>query len=330
MTVPAGSSPLSNVSLFQRLEMLYRPSYSRQGLATVTRQARASEVVLTNFTPTSGPASSSGGGQSAASSDPPPKYTPPPSYSTATGARIARMLRQSFRRSVRRLQGATGGGQGEARSGAKTSAPPDYAHVIIESTRHAANNNTGPEEMYAEPHDAIIFEMRPTTNGNIFNTDLGAYSLDLSLPTLQRRSVRRNNSDRPQQQQQQHPEEPPGQLVAVGVGSLHRADSEAVLMEDAEPINIDSGSEVYNAVSEVSLDLGEEEGGSVTEELELDTGDEAGDHERVRSSAEMEAVNLHVRQSSLPSPSDRLHVRQSSLPAQQVVTIDMDMSTSVI
>ena len=33
--------------------------------------------------------------------DPPPKYTPPPSYSTATGARIARMLRQSFRRSVR-------------------------------------------------------------------------------------------------------------------------------------------------------------------------------------------------------------------------------------
>ena len=38
---------------------------------------------------------------SAQANDPPPKYTPPPSYSTATGARIARMLRQSFRRSVR-------------------------------------------------------------------------------------------------------------------------------------------------------------------------------------------------------------------------------------
>ena len=110
-------------------------------------------------------------------------------------------------------------------------------------------------------------------------------------------------------------------MVAVGVGSLHRADSEAVLMEDAEPMNIDSGSEVYTAVSEVSLDLWEE-AGSVIEDDE--------DCERVRSSAEMEAVNFHVRQSSLPTPSDSLHVRQSSLPAQQVVTIDMDMSTSVI
>lgn len=34
--------------------------------------------------------------------DEPPKYTPPPSYTTATGARIAKMLRQSIRRSVRR------------------------------------------------------------------------------------------------------------------------------------------------------------------------------------------------------------------------------------
>ncbi|XP_059609119.1 sodium-dependent transporter bedraggled isoform X1 [Phlebotomus argentipes] len=34
--------------------------------------------------------------------DAPPKYTPPPSYTTATGARIAKLLRQSIRRSVRR------------------------------------------------------------------------------------------------------------------------------------------------------------------------------------------------------------------------------------
>ena len=168
--------------------MLYRPSYSRQGLSTVSRQSRASEVVLTNFTQISGPASSSSGGQGAASSDPPPKYTPPPSYSTATGARLARMLRQSFRRSVRRLQGATGGGQESSSGGAKNSAPPDYAHVFIESTRQAAgaaarSSNTNPGEVvYTEPNDAIIFEMRPT--GNIFNTELGAYSLDLSLPTL--------------------------------------------------------------------------------------------------------------------------------------------------
>lgn len=34
--------------------------------------------------------------------DAPPKYTPPPSYTTATGARIAKMLRNSIRRSMRR------------------------------------------------------------------------------------------------------------------------------------------------------------------------------------------------------------------------------------
>lgn len=35
--------------------------------------------------------------------DPPPKYTPPPSYTTVTGSRIAKLLRNSIRRSVRRL-----------------------------------------------------------------------------------------------------------------------------------------------------------------------------------------------------------------------------------
>lgn len=34
--------------------------------------------------------------------DPPPKYTPPPSYTAVTGSRIAKMLRNSIRRSVRR------------------------------------------------------------------------------------------------------------------------------------------------------------------------------------------------------------------------------------
>lgn len=34
--------------------------------------------------------------------DDPPKYTPPPSYTTATGARLAKILRQSLRRSIRR------------------------------------------------------------------------------------------------------------------------------------------------------------------------------------------------------------------------------------
>ena len=232
------------MSVFQRLEMLYRPSYSRQGLATVPRHRNNTEVVLTNFTNNSGNSgNSSSGNTAAAPADPPPKYTPPPSYSTATGARIARMLRQSFRRSVRRLAGA-GAGQG---AGSKAAAPPDYAHVIIES-RPAGAAQLAAEEVYLEPRDSIIFEMRPTA-ADIFHADtvLAAshYSLDLSLPTLQRRSVRRNSSHRQQQQQQQ---QPAGRVLAVGVGSLHRADSEAVLVEAAEPINVDS-----DAASELQL-----------------------------------------------------------------------------
>ena len=229
------------------------------------------------------------------------------------------MLRQSLRRSVRRLQGGVRGAGAEARPD-KTSAPPDYAHVVIETARYSTTNNSNNnvEEVYIEPQDTVLLEMRPTTStttANLFNTlpvdQLGAYSLDLSLPTLQRRSIRRNNSDRPQQQQQQQPEHPPGRVVAVGVGSLHRADSEAVLVEDAEPINVDSGSEIYTAVSEISIIVTDD-----TNDNDNDDHDDDNDHERVRSSAEIEAVNVHVRQNSALS--------------QQMVTIDMDTSTSVI
>jgi len=287
------------------------------GMATLPRHRNNTEVVLTNFTNNS--SNSSGGNTAAAPADPPPKYTPPLSYSTATGARIARMLRQSFRRSVRRLAGA-GAGQG---AGSKAAAPPDYAHVIIES-RPAGAAQLAAEEVYLEPRDSIIFEMRPTA-ADIFHADtvLAAshYSLDLSLPTLQRRSVRRNSSHRQQQQQQQ---QPPGRVLAVGVGSLHRADSEAVLVEAAEPINVDS-----DAASELQLysDTASLDSDAVTLELELacssdeaaaDSDYDAGDCERVRSSAEMEAVNMHVRQLS------------SSSGGGHVVTIDMDTSTSVI
>uniref|UniRef100_A0A2M4CH63 Putative sodium/chloride dependent transporter n=1 Tax=Anopheles darlingi TaxID=43151 RepID=A0A2M4CH63_ANODA len=81
--------------------------------------------------------------------DAPPKYTPPPSYTTATGARIAKMLRNSIRRSVRRLMGETSGsthrqraalppphptlvsdGPGNANPASGGELPPDYCSVL--------------------------------------------------------------------------------------------------------------------------------------------------------------------------------------------------------
>ncbi|CAL7946641.1 unnamed protein product [Xylocopa violacea] len=64
--------------------------------------------------------------------DPPPKYTPPPSYTTATGARIAKMLRQSFRRSVRRIANVLGESSTPRQRPALQPPPPDYAAVLVE------------------------------------------------------------------------------------------------------------------------------------------------------------------------------------------------------
>ncbi|XP_043511464.1 sodium-dependent transporter bedraggled isoform X2 [Frieseomelitta varia] len=64
--------------------------------------------------------------------DPPPKYTPPPSYTTATGARIAKMLRQSFRRSVRRIANVLGESSTPRQRPALQPPPPDYATVLVE------------------------------------------------------------------------------------------------------------------------------------------------------------------------------------------------------
>lgn len=94
------SAYINIVLFFQRVTLLYRPGaevINRQASTERTRNAErlspspplttiSLDVPVTPVVP----------------EDVPPKYTPPPSYTTATGARIAKMLRQSIRRSVRR------------------------------------------------------------------------------------------------------------------------------------------------------------------------------------------------------------------------------------
>merc|ERR1719319_984372 len=92
--------------LFKRIEMLYRPSFSDNLDSSSSCLPRQADVVLTNFSSSSSTPSSATP-TPLQSNDPPPKYTPPPSYTTATGARLARFLRQSFRQSVGRLRQRT-------------------------------------------------------------------------------------------------------------------------------------------------------------------------------------------------------------------------------
>lgn len=87
---------------------MYRPPVGRlsssrqrrteQPAETVTNESRLNNQIPSIVTETENLDSL----QNSLALDAPPKYTPPPSYTTATGARIAKMLRNSIRRSVRR------------------------------------------------------------------------------------------------------------------------------------------------------------------------------------------------------------------------------------
>jgi len=301
--------------LFDRLEMLYRPNFnSRLSSSSTSTTGRGGgrgrggnqDVVLTNFsasatTPTPPQAN-----------DPPPKYTPPPSYSTATGARIARMLRQSFRRSVRRLQSGLSSDPPRWKPPPTSGPPPpDYATVIIESSRVAAHHvreHSDPEQLYCDPTDAISFEMVSPPRSQ--QEELGAFSLQVNLPSqststdpdlpdfmdfpsLQRRSIRSS-----------------GRVLALGVGmgALQRTDSEAVLVETAEPIHADSADE-DDAIEVRSIS---EDGFGPAEYVE--SGDEAD-----RGEVELEAVNPHV-----------ILRERAAGQHGQVITINMDTTSSVI
>ncbi|XP_049782939.1 sodium-dependent transporter bedraggled [Schistocerca cancellata] len=126
--------------LFDRIRLLYRPPVDAE-------EGHDSTHSTNNVTTTSTTNIISSPVQEPAFEDPPPKYTPPPSYTTATGARIAKLLRQSFRRSVRRITQALtdSSNTSEFPAGPRSLAaavtasssnsqapPPDYAAVLVE------------------------------------------------------------------------------------------------------------------------------------------------------------------------------------------------------
>lgn len=80
--------------------MLYRPLEGSTATRLINRTQRDN---IEGRYRQSGIGNSAENGVSNLHDDAPPKYTPPPSYTTATGARLAKILRQSIRRSVRRF-----------------------------------------------------------------------------------------------------------------------------------------------------------------------------------------------------------------------------------
>ena len=117
----------------------------------------------------------------------------------------------------------------------------------------------------------------------------------MDFPSLQRRSIRSS-----------------GRVLALGVGMgvLQRTDSEAVLVETAEPIHADSADE-EEAMEVRSIS---EDGFGPAEYVE--SGDEAD-----RGEVELEAVNPHVILRERAAAGGQLG---------QVITINMDTTSSVI
>nr|XP_029731418.1 sodium- and chloride-dependent transporter XTRP3B isoform X3 [Aedes albopictus] len=115
--------------------------------------------------------------------DAPPKYTPPPSYTTATGARIAKMLRNSIRRSVRRIIGESSGNRQRAAIPVQSSAnpaggdelpPPDYSTILTSIALQPGNTvslpptglEMGPRVLYNSETLSGRRRHRSLTNAN--------------------------------------------------------------------------------------------------------------------------------------------------------------------
>ncbi|XP_025421681.1 sodium- and chloride-dependent betaine transporter isoform X2 [Sipha flava] len=210
--------------LFDRIQMLYRP------VIETRRPAEGSDTI---------PEPGVNGTTAVQIEDPPPKYTPPPSYSTATGARIAKMLRQSIRRSVRRLthvlgnQHSTAAALGESSS---SSSP--------QSSSSAAINGGGQHQPPTSAHAtaAAVASHVPSTDAAVQQRPTAAATCPPPDYTTVLVEMTRNNGNRDHDGVQQSV----ARAAAVcesssSASSLSNEQSTSIecLMERAAPINVD-------------------------------------------------------------------------------------------
>lgn len=151
--------------------MLYRPPIGGQIEEYQVREIAEATITQSNTANENIPAE-----------DPPPKYTPPPSYTTATGARIAKLLRQSIRRSVRRLANVLGESSNTRQRQTSTETqppPPDYNAVLVEMNQNANN-----------PNQTIVNV--DVTDSSIINTNTSAALTAADVASILRNSFRRS------------------------------------------------------------------------------------------------------------------------------------------
>ncbi|XP_046752241.1 sodium-dependent transporter bedraggled isoform X5 [Diprion similis] len=199
--------------ILDRIQLLYRPSLEPEDAADAQTQ-------VGNETTTS----LHGNGVLPSTTDvpfedPPPKYTPPPSYTTATGARIAKMLRQSFRRSVRRIANVLGESSTPRSRPALQPPPPDYATVLVEMNQGIPSRDIS----------IIVTEAGPdvTDTGNGRHNALDRHrpnTIDrtMRISTIDRTASERNHSTMDRSRRSQ-PSNGSSNLTAADVANLLRS-----------------------------------------------------------------------------------------------------------
>ena len=234
-----------------------------------------------------------------------------------------------YRRSMRRLQG---GGRHLIKD---TSSPPDYATVIIESSNFSAlgqdssnfsalgQDSSSYSAPPAEAQEEMYFDnlqRRPVED----RVDLGAFSLDLGLVRLERResdSGRPGEQDRTTDLRYRHSINlgretgVEGGFLALGVGGLLRADSEAVLVETEEPVHIEPGIIINQSILKLpkhNLNI------SISGRLEANLTRRQAQNINMKSARNSDLksnVNSnHSRQNSNPSVINSIHCGLNSNP----------------
>ncbi|KAJ4452353.1 hypothetical protein ANN_03886 [Periplaneta americana] len=207
--------------ILDRIQLLYRPSMECQDSAELPNSP-------TNSATSVPPATSTAATTTApdttvtAFEDPPPKYTPPPSYTTATGARIAKLLRRSLRRSVRRLTGVLGDGS----TGNSLPPPPDYAAVLVEMNRDGQSGSTA-AAVPEPPGSAPSTMARPSHTSTMTAADVAQILRSSLRRTVQRRRDIEGLVEGAVPIHQDHPGSPPASRP--GLDSKSEAESTSVI-----------------------------------------------------------------------------------------------------
>ncbi|KAK0084679.1 hypothetical protein PV325_006589 [Microctonus aethiopoides] len=174
--------------IFDRIQLLYRPSLERESVQINEPSDNNTNANIENHEIRSNTTD-------IPFADPPPKYTPPPSYTTATGARIAKMLRQSFRRSVRRIANVLGESSVQRARPAISPPPPDYATVLVEMNQTIINdeivdvNERHQPDVLNATGNHINERLRPNTIGRIMRVN----TLETGCPIMRTQSTIERN-----------------------------------------------------------------------------------------------------------------------------------------